>query len=87
MTFAFGPITVGALPAGHYLVAGDIGTSRPSPDQPAAAWMREWSLPSSPGRPAFVRAQGLDTLADILESAASRPRTDAGFTFQVEIKD
>jgi hypothetical protein len=71
-------------------MVGEIGTRGLQSPNPAAAWMRRWSL--QPGRPgAFVGALELDTLAGILENAAQQAgpafRATRGFQFTVRIDE
>jgi len=85
--FAFVPSAVKSLPEGRYLLMGEIGTDGIASPDAAATWMRDWSLPANPGKPAFVRALGLDQLARILENATSSAAPIAGFAVMIEIED
>jgi hypothetical protein len=84
--FDFGP-RLGPAISGKYMLIGRIGTKGVHSPDPAAQWMREWSLEPNPGRPTFVKAQGLDKLAEILEQIVSRPAWLGQFSVRVDIEE
>lgn len=96
--FSFNRGPAAKLPAGEtYLVAGWIGARELQKPNPAAGWMREWSLTEAGAasfaraRPRFFKALNLGEVARLMENAvsASNPkgRITGGFAFVVHIED
>lgn len=86
--FAFGT-HLGSIPEGVYRLTGQIGTDGvlPKGGDPAAQWMRDWSLEAKPRKPALVKVKGLGDLAGLMEQAVVRKQALGRFETIVTIED